>query len=444
MRAYDIIFKKKRGQELSYEELNFMVQGFTEGSIPDYQMSAFLMAVYFMSMTERETADLTMAMARSGDVVDLSGIKGIKVDKHSTGGVGDKTTLVISPIAAALGVPVAKMSGRGLGHTGGTIDKLEAIKGFRTAFKKDEFLSIVEKRGICIAGQSGNLAPADKKIYALRDATATVDSLPLIAASIMSKKIAAGSDAILLDVKTGSGAFMKSVEESIKLAETMVDIGQKVGKRMAALVTDMDIPLGYAIGNSLEVIEAVNTLKGNGPKDLLDICVELAANMVYLGGIADIEEARGLVKEAIQSGRALDKLAEMVEAQSGDSYFVYDVDKFEKALVVKPICSQKSGYITAMDTEGLGIASVILGAGREKVDSKIDYSAGILLSKKTGDYVSAGEEWAKIFTSSEELYAAGEAVMQQSLVIGENEPERRPHIFARVDNTGVIKNGSDF
>ncbi|MBQ6834590.1 MAG: thymidine phosphorylase, partial [Lachnospiraceae bacterium] len=331
MRMYDLIMKKRNGEALTKQEIDYMITEYVAGEIPDYQMSAFLMAVYFNGMTEEETVTMTQAVAHSGDMVDLSAIEGIKVDKHSTGGVGDKTTLIITPMVAACGVKVAKMSGRGLGHTGGTVDKLESIPGFQTAIDQERFFEIVNETGLSVIGQSGNMTPADKKLYALRDVTATVDSIPLIAVSIMSKKLAAGSDAILLDVKTGSGAFMKTVDDSIALAREMVSIGENAGRKTAALITDMDIPLGNNIGNSLEVIEAVETLQGNGPEDLTEVCLQLAGNMLYLAGKGTIEECIAMAKKTIEDGSALERLVAMVEAQGGDSSVILDTGKFEKA-----------------------------------------------------------------------------------------------------------------
>ncbi len=433
LRVYDIITKKKNGVELKKEEIEFMVKGFTDGDIPDYQMSALLMAICLKGMSENETAELTLAMANSGDLVDLSEIEGKKVDKHSTGGVGDKTTLVISPIVASCGVPIAKMSGRGLGHTGGTVDKLESIPNLKTGFTKEEFIEIVKNIGVCVAGQSGNLAPADKKIYALRDVTATVDSIHLIASSIMSKKIAAGSDCILLDVKTGSGAFMKTVEGSIELARAMVNIGESVGRTTVALITDMDRPLGNAIGNSLEIIEVVETLKGKGPKDLTDVCIELSANMLYLGGKGTMEVCRKLALDTLHSGRAIEKLAEMVEAQGGDRRYIENTGLFEKAVVVKDVTAEKTGYITSMDAESCGIASVMLGAGREKSTSKIDFSAGIILVAKTGDFVKEGQVIAQMYTSTEEKFHTARNKFLEGIVIGDNKPEDVPLIYERVE-----------
>ncbi len=433
MRMYDIINKKKNGNALLKEEIEFVVNGFTNGDIPDYQMSSLLMAIYFNGMNEAETSQLTLAMANSGDMVDLSLIKGIKVDKHSTGGVGDKTSLIIAPIVAYFGVPVAKMSGRGLGHTGGTIDKLESIPNLRTALTKNEFIDIVNEKGLCIAGQSGNLAPADKKIYALRDVTATVDSIPLIASSIMSKKIAAGSDCILLDVKTGSGAFMKTVEDSVKLAETMVKIGEACGRRTVALITDMDRPLGNAIGNILEICEVVETLKGEGPKDLTDMSIELASNMLCLADKGTLEECREMVKDVILNGKALFKLADMVEAQGGDRKYIEDTSNFETAKIVHTIKADKTGFIDSMDVEGCGIASMILGAGRETSESEIDFSAGIVVLAKTGDFVEKGEPLAVLHTSSKEKLEQGIKKFLESIVFSVEKPSDIPLIYARVD-----------
>ena len=385
MRMYDLIMKKRNGEALTEQEIQYMIREYVAGEIPDYQMSAFLMAVYFKGMTEEETLAMTQAVAHSGEMVDLSGIEGVKVDKHSTGGVGDKTTMIIAPIVAACGVKVAKMSGRGLGHTGGTVDKLESIPGLHTSLSREDFFNVVNQTGLSVIGQSGNLAPADKKLYALRDVTATVDSIPLIAVSIMSKKLAAGNDCILLDVKTGSGAFMKSIDDSIALAKEMVAIGENAGRKTVALITDMDIPLGHNIGNSLEVIEAVETLKGNGPEDLTEVCVHLASNMLFLAGKGTLEECRSLVREVIANGEALKRLAAMVEAQGGDSSVIFDTDKFEKAAYQHEVLAKKSGYITFMDTESCGIASAMLGAGRETKDSQIDFAAGIILKKNVGD-----------------------------------------------------------
>lgn len=439
MRMYDLIMKKRNGSPLSEEEIRYLIQEYVKGNIPDYQMSAFLMAVYFKGMTEEETLAMTWAAARSGDMVDLSGIKGIKVDKHSTGGVGDKTTLIVAPIAAACGVKVAKMSGRGLGHTGGTVDKLEAIPGLQTSLDREKFVDIVNQTGISVIGQSGNLAPADKKLYALRDVTATVDSIPLIAVSIMSKKLAAGSDAILLDVKTGSGAFMKTVEDAIVLAREMVSIGENAGKRTMALITNMDRPLGCHIGNSLEVIEAVDTLRGRGPEDLTEICLELAANMLFLAGKGSPGECRVLAEKAIADGSALDRLIAMVEAQGGDASVIRDTDRFAKASFEHPVLAERSGYIGAIDTESCGIASSMLGAGRETRESPIDHSAGIILRSRVGDYVEKGQVIALMYTSDKRLLEGAERRYREAVTICRQKPEKQPLIYARVTDAGVEK-----
>jgi len=412
MRMYDIINKKKRGQILTSAEISSVVEGYTNGDVPDYQMSALLMAIYFNGMNAEETTALTLAMVDSGERVDLSSIKskGITVDKHSTGGVGDKTTLVVVPILAALGLPVAKMSGRGLGHTGGTVDKLEAIPGFKTSLSGDKFLSIVQKHGLSVVGQSANLAPADKKIYALRDVTATVDSIPLIAASIMSKKIAAGAECILLDVKTGSGAFMKDLDQAKELAKAMVDIGVGCGRKTAALITDMSVPLGSAIGNSLELKEVIRVLKGEKIGDSLDdiavVCNALAAQMLMLATNCTYEEAGIRVNEVIKSGKAFDKLVAMVEAQGGDSSYITNPNKFSSATNIIEVLAPETGYIGAMDTEGIGIVAMMLGAGRETPDDIIDYSAGIELYAKTGDFVEEGFPFAKLYTNNTDIEVA--------------------------------------
>lgn len=433
MRMYDIIMKKRNGGVLSREEISFVISGYTQGEIPDYQIAAWLMAIYFQKMNDQETAWLTEAMARSGDLVDLSEIPGIKVDKHSTGGVGDKTTLIVVPIVAACGVPVAKMSGRGLGHTGGTIDKLEAIPGFTTTLEKTRFLQIVREQGLCVIGQSGNIAPADKLLYALRDVTATVDNLSLIASSIMSKKIAAGADAIVLDVKTGSGAFMKTREDALCLAKAMVAIGENVGRKTVALITNMDIPLGHAIGNALEVIEAVETLKGHGPEDLTEVCLELSANMLFLAGKGSLEACRGLARQALDSGAAFGKLKAMTIAQGGDPSVLEDPSTFEKAPIQHPICARTDGYITAMKTDQFGIAAVVLGAGRETKGAAIDHRAGIMLRKKIGEQVAAGEVIAELYTANEAAVAPAEKILLEAISIGPEKPEAQPLIYDRVE-----------
>lgn len=437
MRMYDLISKKRNGGALNREEMTHLIEGYVKGEIPDYQMSAFLMAVYFQGMTKEETAVMTDLVAKSGDVVDLSSIEGIKVDKHSTGGVGDKTTLIVAPLAAACGVKVAKMSGRGLGHTGGTVDKLESIPGMRVSLEREEFFKIVNKTGLCVIGQSGNLTPADKKLYALRDVTATVESIPLIAVSIMGKKLAAGSDCILLDVKTGSGAFMNTVEDSLALAQEMVSIGESAGKKTAALITNMDIPLGNNIGNSLEVIEAVETLKNQGPEDLTEVCIQLAANMLYLAGIGDMNICLSKVKEALANGTALQKLIEMVEAQGGDSSVIKDTSKFEKASIRKEVLSPYEGYITFMDTKECGIASCILGAGRETKEDKIDYSAGIVLKKKTGDRIRKGDVLAVLYGNKEEKIQPAQEQFLKALKVEDREPEKEKLVYAGVTIDGV-------
>ena len=436
MNMYDIITQKKNGGSLSDDEIRYFINGFTKGDIPDYQASALLMAICLQSMSEHETAVLTDAMLRSGDIADLSSIPGIKVDKHSTGGVGDKTSLVIAPIAAACGVPVAKMSGRGLGHTGGTVDKLEAIPGLQTAIDSEKFCSIVRSTGISIIGQSGNIAPADKKLYALRDVTATVDSIPLIASSIMSKKLAAGSDAILLDVKTGSGAFMKTLDDSIALAQAMVSIGIRSGRRVMALVTDMDVPLGNAIGNALEVEESVNTLLGKGPIDLTSMCLDLASYMLLLADAGEsFDVCKRLSIDAIESGKAFDKLCAMAEAQGGDVSVLKS--GFKKSEILYPVKAEKSGYITHMNAESVGMASLALGAGRATMDDSIDYSAGIVLEKKTGDYIAAGENIAMFHTSRVDKLNTATDIFTAAVTIGDEPPDLGKTIKAVVSDTGV-------
>ena len=412
MRMYDLILKKKQGGELSTDEIRYMIEGFTEGSIPDYQMSAMTMAICFRGMTPRETVDLTLAMRDSGDVLDLSGIKGVKVDKHSTGGVGDKTSLALTPIIAALGVPVAKMSGRGLGHTGGTIDKLECFDGFTTALSEEQFAGNVNTIGIAIAGQTANLAPADKKLYALRDVTATVDQMSLIASSIMSKKLASGSDAIVLDVKTGNGAFMKKLEDSRALAKEMVSIGTMAGKKTVAVITDMDQPLGRAVGNSLEVREAIDTLRGEGPADFKEVVFALGSQMLMLAGrAADEKEARALMEGVIEDGSALDKFAQFVRAQGGDAAPVYDTYLLPVAGKTLEVTAKESGYVHRILAEDIGIACMTLGGGRETKESAIDLSVGIILEKKNGDAVSDGEVLATIYGNDDaKMQAAYEKI----------------------------------
>jgi pyrimidine-nucleoside phosphorylase len=404
MRMIDLIKKKRDGGELSKAEIEFIVQGFTTGEIPDYQMSAFAMAVLFRDMTPAERAHLTLAMAASGDQLDLSSIDGVKVDKHSTGGVGDKTTLVLAPMVASLGVPVAKMSGRGLGHTGGTIDKLESIPGFQVELEEHQFIELVNRNKIAVVGQSGNLTPADKKLYALRDVTATVDSIPLIASSIMSKKIASGADAIVLDVKTGNGAFMKTLDQAVELARAMVDIGKLVGRRTMAVISDMNQPLGNAVGNALEVREAIATLKGQGPEDLYELCLTLGSYMVYLGKMATSpEEARSKLEEAITSGKALETFRIFVAAQGGDPTVVDDPDKLPTARFTFDIPAKEDGFVAGIRAEDIGTAAMILGAGRATKDSPIDLSVGLVLHKKIGDRIRKGEPLVTLHSNREDV-----------------------------------------
>ncbi len=429
MRMYDIIENKRDGKELTGEEINFFIKGYTDGTIPDYQASALCMAIYFNGMTEKETVILTNAMANSGDTVDLSMFGTYSVDKHSTGGVGDKTSLIVAPIVASLGGKVTKMSGRGLGHTGGTVDKLESIPGYKTTLTRQEFISQVEKVGLAIIGQSGNLTPADKKLYALRDVTATVNSIPLITSSIMSKKIAAGSHNIVLDVKCGSGAFMKTVEDAEILANEMVKIGKGCGRNISALITDMDRPLGSAVGNSLEVIEAVKVLKGELDNDLKEVCTALAAEMISLVYSLSPDEARLQVNDAINSGKALNKMKEWISAQGGDVNYISDTELFPKAKYSLDVVSSEVGYVSAMDTEKIGLASVILGAGRASKEDSIDFSAGIEIYKKTGDKITKGNKIATLFTNSENSLKEAEKVYLSALRISTSKPEDKPLIY---------------
>uniref|UniRef100_UPI004057C60A pyrimidine-nucleoside phosphorylase n=1 Tax=Acetatifactor sp. TaxID=1872090 RepID=UPI004057C60A len=426
MRMYDVIMKKRNGGELTKPEIDFFVEGYTKGEIPDYQVSALMMAIYFQKMTEDETLYLTMAMANSGEMLDLSSIKGVKVDKHSTGGVGDKTSLALIPMVAACGIPVAKMSGRGLGHTGGTIDKLESFPGFSTALSTEQFIENVNRIGIAIMGQTADLAPADKKLYALRDVTATVDNMSLIASSIMSKKLAAGADAIVLDVKTGSGAFMKSEQDAFDLADEMVQIGNNAGRRTMAVVSDMDQPLGYAVGNALEVQEAIDTLNGCGPQDFEELCMVLGTRMLLVGGVVDEEhEARTMLKNVIADGSALKKLAEFVEAQGGDPNAVYDPSVLPKAKIVQPIFSGQEGYVSHIECDEVGICSLILGGGRETKESEIDLSVGLVLKKKVGDYVKKGDVLAYLHANDTKKAELVTQRFQQVYTFSESEPERR-------------------
>ncbi len=430
MRMYDLIVKKKHGAELTTEEINYMIKGFTDGSIPDYQMSAMTMAICFKGMTKRETVDLTLAMRDSGDVLDLSGIDGIKVDKHSTGGVGDKTSLALTPIIAALGVPVAKMSGRGLGHTGGTIDKLECFPGFTTEISEETFVKNVNEIKIAIAGQTANLAPADKKLYALRDVTGTVDQMSLIASSIMSKKLAAGSDAIVLDVKTGNGAFMKKLEDSVALAEEMVSIGKLAGKKTAAVITDMDQPLGYAVGNSVEVIEAIETLRGNAPEDFKEVVFALGSFMLQFAGTAsDDADARAKMQSVIEDGSALKKLAEFVAAQGGDADYVYHPEKFPKASICKEVLSEEVGYVKRILAEDIGIACMTLGGGRETKESEIDLSVGIILKKKNTDAVKSGDVLATVYGNDASKVEKAVSMIKNAYEISSEPVEKTPVIW---------------
>lgn len=423
MRMVDLIVKKQQAKELTKEEITFIIEGFTNGSIPDYQMSAFAMAVYFQDMTDNERMEMTMAMAESGDQIDLSGIDGIKVDKHSTGGVGDTTTLVLAPLVASAGVPVAKMSGRGLGHTGGTIDKLESVPGFHVEISEEKFMELVNKNKVAVVGQSGDLTPADKKIYALRDVTGTVNSLPLIASSIMSKKIASGADAIVLDVKVGAGAFMKTPEDAEKLAHAMVTIGNLAGRKTMAIISDMSQPLGRAIGNTLEVEEAIETLKGNGPKDLEELCLVLGAQMVYLGGGADsLEAAKELLKEKLANGEALEKFKVFLEAQDGNPNVVDDYSLMPQASITKDIRATESGYITEITADDIGVAAMKLGAGRETQDSIIDLAAGLMLHKKVDDYVKKGDVIVTLYANFEDTSEA-EKMIQQAYHYGKDKVE---------------------
>ena len=427
-----IIRKKRNGLTLTKEEIEFFAQSAADETVPDYQLSALLMAICFNSLNEEETLNLTNAMAHSGDMADLSGIDGIKGDKHSTGGVGDKTTLIVAPVVASCGVKMAKMSGRGLGHTGGTVDKLESIPGFRTSLESDEFTRIVNECGLCVAGQSGKLCPADKKLYSLRDVTETVDNIPLIASSVMSKKLAGGADCIVLDVKCGSGAFMKDIDSAKALAEKMVEIGRGAGRKTAALITDMDRPLGFNVGNSLEVIEAVETLKGNGPDDLTEICILLAAKILELAGKGGSDECKALAKSKIDDGSALVKLAEMVKLQGGDEEYIYNISKFAPAKFSRNILSDRDGYISAMNTEGVGSVCVALGAGRQRKEDAIDPSAGIVLCKKTGDSVKKGEKLATLYCSDEALFEQAEIKYRAALSFSEVKPAAKPVLLETV------------
>ena len=420
MRALDVIINKRNGLELTKEEIEFFIEGFTNGEIDNYQASALTMAIYFRGMTDKEATYLTNAMLHSGDILDLSAISGIKVDKHSTGGVGDKTTLVVGPLVASLGVKFAKMSGRGLGHTGGTLDKLEAIPGYNIGISEEEFINQVNNIGIAVVGQTGVLAPADKKLYALRDVTGTVESIPLIASSIMSKKLASGADAICLDVKVGAGAFMKNVEDASKLATLMVQIGKNCGKDMTAILTNMEEPLGRAVGNSIEVIEAINTLNGNGPKDFYDLCIEVASHLVLASKIcATKEEAIKLLEEQIANKEGLKTLAMLIEAQGGDASYIYNPSKFTDAKYHIEVLAKESGYVTHIDALAIGNAAMMLGAGREKIGDNVDHSVGIILNKKVNDKIGEGESLATLYANKDNVEEVIN-VVTNAYTIGQN------------------------
>ena len=423
MRMYDIILKKRANLPLSDKEIRFVIDGYVKGEIPDYQVSALLMTIVFNGMNARELGTLTLAMAQSGNMVDLSNIDGITVDKHSTGGVGDKTTLIIAPLVAACGGKVAKMSGRGLGHTGGTIDKMESIPNLKVSLEQDAFINQVNQIGLAVIGQSEGLAPADKKLYALRDVTGTVDSIPLIASSVMSKKLASGAQAILLDVKVGSGAFMKNIEDARELAKAMVDIGKENGRSVKAILTDMDRPLGHAIGNALEIREVIDTLKGHGPEDLTHECIIMAAHMLVLSHMCDYETALNRVQQALDSGGALERLRLMIEAQGGDNRVIDDESILAIGQFTYDVIAPQDGYIIHMNTEQCGIASVMLGAGRTVKDGPIDYSAGIVMHKKTGDAVSMGERIATLYASDESLFTNAAQTYLAAITIGNTAPK---------------------
>lgn len=432
MKIYDIINKKKRGYELSEQEIRFFVKEYTADNLPDYQISALLMAICIKGMSDKETAVLTDAIAKSGDVIDLAEFGSLSADKHSTGGVGDKTTLITAPLAAALGCKVAKMSGRGLGHTGGTIDKLESIPGYKTALSPDEFFEQVRKVGISVIGQSGNLAPADKKLYALRDVTATVDSIPLITSSIMGKKLASGAKSIVLDVKYGSGAFLKTPKEAEILADKMVTIGNLSGRQVGALITNMDLPLGYAIGNALEVKEAVSVLRGSGPSDLTAICIELSAAMAHLSLNIPINDARSKAKSALSSGLAFEKFKDWISAQGADEIYAENTDLLPSAEESRKIIAEDDGYIAYMDAEAIGLACVSLGAGRRKKNDSIDFGAGIILEKKTGDCVKKGDTLATLYAKTQKLLDEGEAIFKEAVTVSESSPKLHPLIYKTI------------
>lgn len=420
MRMVDLIEKKRDGFSLEKSEIEFVIRQYTNGEIPDYQMSAFAMAVFFKNMTNEERSYLTLAMAESGDQINLADIEGIKVDKHSTGGVGDKTTIALAPLVAAVGVPVAKMSGRGLGHTGGTIDKLESIPGFHVEITNEQFIQLVNENKLAIVGQTGNLAPADKKLYSLRDVTGTVNSIPLIASSIMSKKIASGADAIVLDVKTGTGAFMKELDESIELAQAMVEIGNQLGRQTTAIISDMNQPLGYTIGNALEVKEAIDILRGQGPEDLEELCITLGSHMVVLAKKAEtVEKAKQLLQEAISSGAALEKLKQFIAAQGGDATVVDEPEKLATAPYEIPVDADESGFVSEIVADKIGKAAMVLGAGRATKESTIDLGVGITLKKKIGDAVSVGETIAILHANSENVDRVVEMIQGSYTIVKE-------------------------
>ena len=435
MRPFDIIKKKRDGGILTSEEIDFFIRGLTRGEIPDYQATALLMAIYFSGMTEDETYHLTYSMMNSGEVLDLSDIPGIKVDKHSTGGVGDKLSLTIAPLVASAGVPMPMIAGRGLGHTGGTVDKLESIPNFRTNLSLREFKETVKKINLSIIGQTSEIAPADKKLYALRDVTATVESIPLIVSSIMSKKLAEGIDGLIMDVKTGNGAFMKEFEDAIELSEGIVQIGKKMGKNVVAIITDMNQPLGYAVGNSLEVIEAIEFLKGKGSDDIKNLTLKIGAWMLKIGGITeDIEDGIKILQEKLKNGEGLEKFRELIKCQNGNPEVIEDYNLFPKAKIIKDVMSMESGYVQKIETDKIGISACILGAGRLKADSPIDYSAGLILRKKIGDYVEKGEPLITIHTNlplpflNKEGRSEAESIITNSYIIGINQPIKPPMI----------------
>lgn len=442
MNMYDLINKKKNRGELTKEEIEFIVNGYTKGEIPDYQMAAFLMAVCINKMTHEETANLTLAMANSGEMLDLSRIEGVKVDKHSTGGVGDKTSLVIGPMVAALGIPVAKMSGRGLGHTGGTIDKLESFPGFSTSLSTEKFIENVNRIKIAIVGQTANLAPADKKIYALRDVTATVDNISLIASSIMSKKLASGADVIVLDVKTGSGAFMKSYEDSLSLAREMVQIGTLAGKPTYAVITDMNQPLGRAVGNALEVKEAIETLNGQGPEDLLEVSLALASYMLLgAGRVKTADEGRKLLVETINNRTALEKMAEFISAQGGNADFVYNPNLLKTASIKYDVKSPADGYVSEIKTDEVGMASLLLGGGRITKDSRIDLSVGIIIHKKLGDKVSKGETLATLYANDDEKRKEAKERLLNAYTISKSKAKKPPYVYSIITKDVILNLG---